>query len=195
MKKSSFSILFVTVCLKNVFKFHHIKQLNFNESESSPQYVCLRQTLTWKLSEKIALIFSIVWVIISKVGRKSSLKLQAAQFYSPWIYNKTQKIVFWTLEKIKIMPEVRSNIIHHSYNEKKFVYRTNVIRWIKNSPCFCSIRFSFWIMTTSRLRLFTCNLRVHTFINVHHSVYSDWCFYQVINVCCWKKHFFSYKNV
>ena len=30
----------------------------------------------------------------------------------------------------------------------------------------------------------TCNLRVLTFINAHHSVYSNRCFYQVINICC-----------
>ena len=27
-----------------------------------------------------------------------------------------------------------------------------------------------------------CNLRVLTFINAHHLVYSNWCFYQVINI-------------
>ena len=31
----------------------------------------------------------------------------------------------------------------------------------------------------------TCNLRVVTFINPHYSVYSNRCFYQVINICCW----------
>ena len=30
----------------------------------------------------------------------------------------------------------------------------------------------------------TTNLRVLTFINSHHSVYSNRCFYQVINICC-----------
>ena len=39
----------------------------------------------------------------------------------------------------------------------------------------------------------TCNLRVLTFINGHHSVYSNRCFYQVINVCCWQ-NIFSLKN-
>ena len=37
----------------------------------------------------------------------------------------------------------------------------------------------------------TCNLRVLTFINAHHSVYSNRCFYQVINICCWQNIFFS----
>ena len=36
-----------------------------------------------------------------------------------------------------------------------------------------------------------CDLRVLTFINAHHSVYSNWCFYQVINICCWQNIFFS----
>ena len=40
----------------------------------------------------------------------------------------------------------------------------------------------------------TCNLRVLTFINAHHSVYSDQCFYQVINICCWQ-NIFSLKNI
>ena len=40
----------------------------------------------------------------------------------------------------------------------------------------------------------TCNLRVLTFINAHHSVYSNWCFYQVINTCCWQ-NIFSLKNL
>ena len=39
----------------------------------------------------------------------------------------------------------------------------------------------------------TCNLRVLTFINVHHSVYSNRCFYQLINICCWQ-NIFSLKN-
>ena len=37
----------------------------------------------------------------------------------------------------------------------------------------------------------TCNLRVLTFINAHHSVYRNRCFYQVINICCWQNIFFS----
>ena len=37
----------------------------------------------------------------------------------------------------------------------------------------------------------TCNLRVLTFINAHHSVYSNRCFYQVINICCGQNIFFS----
>ena len=40
----------------------------------------------------------------------------------------------------------------------------------------------------------TCNLRVLTFINAHHSVYSNRCFYQVINICCWQ-NIFSLKNI
>ena len=40
----------------------------------------------------------------------------------------------------------------------------------------------------------TCNLRVLTFINAHHSVYSNWCFYQVINIYCWQ-NIFSLKNI
>ena len=40
----------------------------------------------------------------------------------------------------------------------------------------------------------TCNLRVLTFINAHHSVYSNRCFYQVINIYCWP-NIFSFKNI
>ena len=40
----------------------------------------------------------------------------------------------------------------------------------------------------------TYNLRVLTFINAHHSVYSNQCFYQVINICCWQNIFFSWKK-
>ena len=40
----------------------------------------------------------------------------------------------------------------------------------------------------------TCNLRVLTFINAHHSVYSNRCCYQVINICCWQ-NIFSLKNI
>ena len=40
----------------------------------------------------------------------------------------------------------------------------------------------------------TCNLRVLTFINAHHSVYSNRFFYQVINICCWQ-NIFSLKNI
>ena len=40
----------------------------------------------------------------------------------------------------------------------------------------------------------TCYLRVLTFINTHHSVYSNRCFYQVINICCWQ-NIFSLKNI
>ena len=40
----------------------------------------------------------------------------------------------------------------------------------------------------------TYNLRVLTFINAHHSVYSNRCFYQVINICCWQ-NIFSLKNI
>ena len=39
-----------------------------------------------------------------------------------------------------------------------------------------------------------CNLRVLTFINAHHSVYSNRCFYQVINICCWQ-NIFSLKSI
>ena len=35
----------------------------------------------------------------------------------------------------------------------------------------------------------TRNLHVLTFINAHHSVYINRCFYQVINVCCWQNFF------
>ena len=35
----------------------------------------------------------------------------------------------------------------------------------------------------------TCNLRVLTFMNAHHSVYSNRFFYQVINICCWQNIF------
>ena len=41
----------------------------------------------------------------------------------------------------------------------------------------------------------TCNSRVLTFINAHHSVYSNRCFYQVINLYCWQNLFFSLKNI
>ena len=37
----------------------------------------------------------------------------------------------------------------------------------------------------------TCNLRVLTFNKVHHSVYSNRCYYQVINIRCWQNIFFS----
>ena len=40
----------------------------------------------------------------------------------------------------------------------------------------------------------TCNLHVLTFINAYHSVYSNWCFYQVINICCWQ-NILSLKNI
>ena len=40
----------------------------------------------------------------------------------------------------------------------------------------------------------TCNLRVLTFINAHHSVDSNRCLYQVINICCWQ-NIFSLKNI
>ena len=40
----------------------------------------------------------------------------------------------------------------------------------------------------------TCNLRVLTFINSHYSVYSNRCFYQLINICCWQ-NIFSLKNI
>ena len=35
----------------------------------------------------------------------------------------------------------------------------------------------------------TCNLRVLTFVNANHSVHSNRCFYQVINICCWQNIF------
>ena len=40
----------------------------------------------------------------------------------------------------------------------------------------------------------TGNLRELTFIYAHHSVYSNWCFYQVINICCWQ-NIFSLKYI
>ena len=40
----------------------------------------------------------------------------------------------------------------------------------------------------------TCNLHVLTFIDAHHSVYSNRCFYQLINICCWQ-NIFSLKNI
>ena len=40
----------------------------------------------------------------------------------------------------------------------------------------------------------TCNLRVLSFPNGHYSVYSNRCFDQVINICCWK-NIFSPKNI
>ena len=40
----------------------------------------------------------------------------------------------------------------------------------------------------------TCNLRVLTFINARHSVYSNRCFYQIISICC-LQNIFSLKNV
>ena len=39
-----------------------------------------------------------------------------------------------------------------------------------------------------------CNLSVLTFINIHHSVYSNRYFSQVINICCWQ-NIFSLKNI
>ena len=32
---------------------------------------------------------------------------------------------------------------------------------------------------------------MYIFINAHHSVYSNRCFYQVINICCWQNILFS----
>ena len=40
----------------------------------------------------------------------------------------------------------------------------------------------------------TCDLRVLTFINAYHSVYSNRCFYQVINICSWQ-NIFALKNI
>ena len=39
----------------------------------------------------------------------------------------------------------------------------------------------------------TCNLHLLTFINAHHSDYSNRCFYQVINICCQQNIFL--KNI
>ena len=39
------------------------------------------------------------------------------------------------------------------------------------------------------LKFEQCNLRVLTFINTHHSVYSNRFFYRVINICCWQNIF------
>ena len=36
----------------------------------------------------------------------------------------------------------------------------------------------------------TSNLRVLPFMNAHNSVFSNRCFYQVINICCWQNIFF-----
>ena len=49
-------------------------------------------------------------------------------------------------------------------------------------------KFKLWSLNNVEA---TCNLRVLTFINAHHSFYSNRSFYQVINICCWQKHFFS----
>ena len=52
-------------------------------------------------------------------------------------------------------------------------------------------KFKPWSMNIDEA---TCKLRVLTFINAHHSVYSNRCFYQVINICCWQ-NIFSLKNI
>ena len=41
----------------------------------------------------------------------------------------------------------------------------------------------------------TCNLRIRSFINAHHSVYSNQFFYQVINICCWQNIFSLKKHI
>ena len=53
------------------------------------------------------------------------------------------------------------------------------------------LKFKPWSLNNDEA---TCNLRVLTFISAHHSVYSNRCFYQVINTCCWQ-NIFSLKNV
>ena len=40
----------------------------------------------------------------------------------------------------------------------------------------------------------TYNLCLLIFINAHYSVYSNWCFYQVINIYCWQNIFFLLKT-
>ena len=52
-------------------------------------------------------------------------------------------------------------------------------------------KFKPWSINNSEA---TCNLRVLTFINAHHSVYSNRCFYQGINICCWQ-NIFSLKYI
>ena len=47
-------------------------------------------------------------------------------------------------------------------------------------------KFKLWSLNHGEA---TCNLHVLTFINAHHSVYSNRCFYQVINICCWQNIF------
>ena len=47
-------------------------------------------------------------------------------------------------------------------------------------------KFKPWSLNNGKA---TCNL--HVLINAHHSVYSNQCFYQVINICCCQNTFFS----
>ena len=48
--------------------------------------------------------------------------------------------------------------------------------------------------TKVRVKYNLMALRVLTFISAHHSVYSNRCFYQVINICRWQ-NIFSLKNI
>ena len=47
-------------------------------------------------------------------------------------------------------------------------------------------KFKPWSLNNGKA---TCNLPLLTFIDAHHSVYSNRCFYQVINICCWQNIF------
>ena len=57
---------------------------------------------------------------------------------------------------------------------------------------FKETKFKTWSLNNGEA---TCNLRVLTFINPHHPVYRNRCFYQVINLRCWQNIFFSFKNI
>ena len=60
---------------------------------------------------------------------------------------------------------------------------TTVGIWREHSRSSMKRKFKPWSLNNGEA---TCNLRVLTFINAHHSVYINrWFFYQVINICCW----------
>ena len=52
-------------------------------------------------------------------------------------------------------------------------------------------KFKPWSLNNGEATCYLCGL---IFINAYHSVYSNPCLYQVINVCCWQ-NIFSLKNI
>ena len=76
-------------------------------------------------------------------------------------------------------------MVDYCWNLKRDFSATKLSRILKKQ------KFKLWSLNNGEA---TCNLRVLTFINDHHSVYSNQCFYQVINICCWQNIFFL-KNI